>query len=1042
MLYPKNAEALTKELFEKPGSEYRGAPFWAWNTRLLETELLWQIEQLRKMGFGGFHMHSRTGMATEYLGTDFMALVGACVEKARALGMLAWLYDEDRWPSGAAGGLVTRDPAYRARHLLLTRRPYAADGSGARTSHLSRALAVRAENGSLLACFDIRLDDGGALAAYNRIGPEDVPQGFKLYVYEETTLPSPWFNHQSYVDTLNGAAIRAFIEITYGRYRDCVGDDFGKLVPAIFTDEPQFSHKGALAFAADETDVTLPWTTDFPMSYRAAHGEDIIGHIPELLWDWPAGQPSRIRYRYHDHLAERFSAAFADQCGAWCEAHGIALTGHMMCEGYLDSQTATLGEAMRSYRAFALPGIDMLCDWREYNTAKQAQSAARQYGRPGVLSELYGVTNWDFDFRGHKLQGDWQAALGVTIRVPHLSWVSMNGEAKRDYPASFNYQAPWYREYPYIEDHFARVNTAMTRGEAICRVAVIHPIESYWLHWGPGETTAAARRQMEERFADLTRWLLCGCMDFDFVCESLLPGQCELGDMDAATFPVGAMRYEVIIVPALETIRATTLERLEAFAQLGGRIIFLGEPPRHVEAMASERPGNLAAFCERLPFARQAILTALESVRDVGIREMSGALCDNLIYQLRADREERWLFIAHADRPENPDMAAGRMIMISIRGHWSLRVYDTLTGAIRPLDSEAADGFTRLKYPLYEHDSLLLGLTKRGSDTAGVRAGGNAPTLISPDAEGDIRFLAAVPVTLHEPNVLLLDMAEYALGDEPWRGREEILRLDNVLRRELAWPTREDAIAQPWVDPAAETPHLLRLRFVFDSELGINDAQLALENAAMTSVRLNGAAATPTDGWYVDKCMATLALPAIRAGRNVLELTMPYGRQTDVEACYLLGDFGVRVAGCQATLTAPVKSLFFGDIVGQGLPFYGGNLSYHLEAVTAGDFAICVSHYRGHLLRVAVNGADIGPLVFSPYRIQTQGLSAGRQKIDLTYFGSRINTFGQLHRLNRHDSWWGPNSWRTSGDKWSYGYHFWPQGVLKSPEIYILGENP
>ncbi len=78
----------------------------------------------------------------------------------------------------------------------------------------------------------------------------------------------------------------------------------------------------------------------------------------------------------------------------------------------------------------------MLCDRREFTTAKQAQSAAHQFGYPGVLSELYGVTNWDFDFRGHKLQGDWQAALGVTVRVPHLSWVSMGGEAKRDYPAS------------------------------------------------------------------------------------------------------------------------------------------------------------------------------------------------------------------------------------------------------------------------------------------------------------------------------------------------------------------------------------------------------------------------------------------------------------------------------------------------------------------------------------------------------------------------------------------------------------------------------
>jgi|GEM_PF-2284246 len=120
----------------------------------------------------------------------------------------------------------------------------------------------------------------------------------------------------------------------------------------------------------------------------------------------------------------------------------------MMEEPTLFSQTRALGDAMRSYRSFHLPGVDMLCDRREYTTVKQAQSAAHQFGCSGVLSELYGVTDWDYDFRGHKSPGDWQAALRVTVRVHHLSWVSMAGESKRDYPASIFYQSPWWQQYP------------------------------------------------------------------------------------------------------------------------------------------------------------------------------------------------------------------------------------------------------------------------------------------------------------------------------------------------------------------------------------------------------------------------------------------------------------------------------------------------------------------------------------------------------------------------------------------------------------------
>ena len=108
MLYKKNsAPSLTEELFRNPTCEYRGTPFWAWNSDLKAEELCRQIAIFKKMGLGGFHMHVRTGMSTNYLSDEFMALIKCCCEKADKEHMLAWLYDEDRWPSGAAGGLVT-----------------------------------------------------------------------------------------------------------------------------------------------------------------------------------------------------------------------------------------------------------------------------------------------------------------------------------------------------------------------------------------------------------------------------------------------------------------------------------------------------------------------------------------------------------------------------------------------------------------------------------------------------------------------------------------------------------------------------------------------------------------------------------------------------------------------------------------------------------------------------------------------------------------------------------------------------------------------
>ena len=138
-------------------------------------------------------------------------------------------------------------------------------------------------------------------------------------------------------------------------------------------------------------------------------------------------------------------------------------------------------------------------------------------------------------------------------------------------------------------------------------------------------------------------------------------------------------------------------------------------------------------------------------------------------------------------------------------------------------------------------------------------------------------------------------------------------------------------------------------------------------------------------------------MPDIFPGKNVLEISWRYGCKVDLEAVYLLGDFGVEVAGCCCTLTEPVKKLAFGDITRQGLPFYGGNLVYHLETNVQEDCAeMAVTSYRGQLLHLSVNGEPKGHMIYSPYRLPLNGLIPGIQKIDIRYFGNRVNTFGPV----------------------------------------------
>lgn len=1005
VLYPKNQqEKLPDALFQAPTSEYRGTPFWSWNCRLDKGLLGRQIQVLKEMGFGGFHMHSRTGMATPYLSDGFMELVKFCTDRAREEKMLAWLYDEDRWPSGFAGGLVTKDPTFRQRYLLFT-------------PHIQ-------QSGRLLASYDVALDREGCLQSYRRLDERETG-GNVWHAYLMVSGADPWFNNQTYVNTLDKKAIDAFIQTTYETYKKAVGKDFGGVVPAIFTDEPQFSRKSTLGFAFEKRDVTLPFTDDLPDTYRATYGEDLLAGLPELIWDLPGSKASLTRYHYHDHIAQRFADAFANNCGGWCRDNGLLLTGHMMEEPTLESQTAALGDAMRSYSGFGLPGIDMLCDRREYNTAKQAQSAVHQYGREGMLSELYGVTNWDFDFRGHKLQGDWQAALGVTVRVPHLSWVSMEGEAKRDYPASINYQSPWHKEYALIEDHFARVNTAMTRGKPLVRIGVVHPIESYWLHWGPSEQTAGIREQLDKRHSDLTDWLLFGQLDFDFICESLLPSQCPAG---GAPLQVGEMAYDTVIIPGCQTLRSSTAQRLEAFAQAGGRLIVMGEAPALLDAKDAGDRLDFLREAVHIPFEKFALLEALKAERQLDIRNAWGRRTDHLLTQLRQDGANRWLFIANGRKPHNQDLIRPEDMIIRLSGRWKPTLYDTMTGEIVPLSAETDGEDTVIRRTLCTQDSLLLHLEPGEPVQSGETAQRRT-------AVGEGRW-DKVPVELSEPNVLLLDMAEYALDGGDYRPCEEILRLDNRLRAELGLPPRGNSIAQPWVVPPEPPVHRVSLRFTVVSEIDCQDVSLALERPEEAEILCNGRPVdtTPT-GWYVDEAIKTVALPGLRRGDNVIEVACPFGRSTNLEWCYLLGDFGVRVSGYAKTITPPVRELAFGDVTRQGLPFYGGNILYKLPVTGDGEpLSVQAPLYRGALVGVLLDGRRVGSLVFDPYTLALPKLS-GDHEIGLLLFGSRVNSFGPVHNCDRSFGWYGPDAWRTGGDRWTYEYTLREFGILKSPAL-------
>lgn len=1086
MLYPKNKEKeLTQELFRDPGSEYRGTPFWAWNCRVTEGLIDEQLEIFKKMGFGGVHLHPRTGMENDYLGSEYMKLVRHADEKAKEKGMLIWLYDEDRYPSGSAGGIVTEKLEFRARHLLLTRERKT-DMCESIEEFERKVVEGGKPAGYFLTAYRIKTVDG-CLVSYRQIEGEipeldtvqDEKKEGKLWLaYVELMRESPWYNDQTYVDVLNKKAVEKFIEITHEKYYRELGEEFGKSIPAIFTDEPQIKGSMALPDGESDYDVTLPFTDDLPQTFEESWGTPFLQVLPEILWELPEGRVSVNRYHYHDHLAERFVSSYSDTIAEWCGEHGIAMTGHYMSEPTLYSQTLRLGEAMRCYRNQQIPGVDILCGDPEYSTVKQAVSVARQKGREAVICELYGVTNWDFDFKGHKVQGDWLAALGVTVRCHHLSFMSMEGEAKRDWPASINYQSPWYGKYSYIENYFARVNTALTRGKADVKVGVIHPIESYWISYGPVAQTQDIRDQLDLEYKELMEFLLFGMIDFDLISESLLGGKdgaaaCPYPRRDRERqrpeFRVGEMSYRTILVPGLRTIRSSTLEKLEQFAAAGGNIIFAGRIPQLVDALPSQRAAELAAGSKVISFDRREILAALDSDRSVEIQRMDGRLTDDLFYQMREDGGTKWLFVCHVNQKKTR-LDQAQELLVRIRGEYEVTACDALSGEISKAEAGTEKGWTYIKTVMYAQDSLLWKLSERESDAgigeedekrAPIRTGERISTygLVAGPRQACTRGNEILKIiyepdsySMSEPNVLCLDKAVWKLDDGPEHRAEEILRLDNEIRHVLGYPLRQDACKQPWCIKEAPEDHTVTLKYAIKSEVDSGELLLAMERPWKAELWWNGervrmwehpreeariACEGDVSQYFVDSFIRTVQVPPLKKGENELILRIPFGRRTNLENLYILGDFGVEVRGTSAEVTSRTEKLYFGDITRQKFPFYGGNVNYrmHFELENEGKAAVRVPHFAASVLEVFIDGRSAGLIAFAPHTLQAGVLAAGVHTLEICAYGNRFNTFGMLHNANPEYKWYGPDSYRTAGSDWSEAWCLRPAGILSRVEI-------
>ena len=523
------AEGEDKMIPNKNLKDYQSIPFWSWNDKLEPEELRRQIRAMKEAGIGGFFMHARGGLVTEYMGEDWMKAVEACIDEAKKQDMNAWCYDENGWPSGFAGMKLLDDPANFAHYLVCEEK----DGFDA----------------AALACY--RLAGDSLVRVYRDDGKKC------LCVYDKT--------NSSVVDILNPDVVKKFIDETHEKYYERFGADFGSYMAGFFTDEPQY----------------FRWDTAYsPMMlsiYRGRYGEDLLDDLGALFVE--CEQSRRLRFRYWRLMNELFTENFAGQIYKWCDEHDCMLTGHAIEERNLFGQMIACAGIMPFYEYEHIPGMDWLGRGIDTEIApRQVYSAAAQLGKKHVLTETFACAGWDVTPRELKRIAEWQYVNGVNQMCQHLYPYSIRGQRKRDYPAFYSQHNPWTTQFKHFNDYFTRLGYMLAESDEEADVAVIHPVHSAYFKYDRHDPKTIA--DLEKKFALLAEKLGAANIGHQYVDEYLLE---KYGSVEGDMLVMGARKYKYVVIPEMDGLDGYTAELLDEFVLNGGKLWLQGKCPEYVD---------------------------------------------------------------------------------------------------------------------------------------------------------------------------------------------------------------------------------------------------------------------------------------------------------------------------------------------------------------------------------------------------------------------------------------------------------------------------
>lgn len=494
--------------FKRIDNAYRAIPFWSWNEKLNVDETRRQVKVMDEAGIGGYFMHARGGLLTEYMGDEWFDNVYAACDEGEKRGMRSWAYDENGWPSGFGDGRLLKLGEDFLLKALVYKRTEEYDGDP------SKVILER---------------DG------------------YTYYYVVNDL---------YVDLLNPKVTERFIHEIYDTYAEKCGNS----IEGFFTDEPQLIRMPG-----------FPWSVITAPEFKERYGYDLIPNIPSLFFEVGNYMQVRFDYwkMTTDQFSKNFFKQIYDWCeehGYKLTGH---LVGEEVMDFIIPTNGAAMPH-YEYFQIPGMDWLGRpISDW---NTCRALGSVCAQLGKKQVLSETFALTGHNVSHGELKRIYESQMVRGVNLLCPHLEGYSNRGIRKRDYPAAIYYQQPWWDDAKTFFDTVARIGMILGEGSYENDTLLIHPMSSAWcMYNGYVENYDRHKeiRKFDDRFLASMRALEDKHILFDFGDETIMERHAKVED---GCLVIGQMKYKRVIIPEHTVLFENTKRLIEEFKRAGGEI--------------------------------------------------------------------------------------------------------------------------------------------------------------------------------------------------------------------------------------------------------------------------------------------------------------------------------------------------------------------------------------------------------------------------------------------------------------------------------------